>query len=479
MSWANPIRTKSKLFIGDLLLASLVTFVPSALRMLVPAVEANLASAPAHLAFGNAQNAALRVAFSGRAGTLSFGLVFVCLLYIFDLYHIPVLMSRRSTLSRLLMACVTGIIISSAYLYLISSLRFGRAIIVQSFVILPCMTYVWRRVYLRNSSSLPATARSLILGTGRGAEFVHRMLNENGSRCDFVGLVNLNGHRGSQAPCTQPVGSAHALSELVKTYRVRRLLVGIDSIPAELAPAITKLKFEGVDVCHSAELAMAVEESLPLELLSDSWLWFAEGFGLLHSHFYRHVKRLTDIFLSTVGLILAFPICLLVALAIKLDTAGPVLYRQKRVGWQERSITILKFRSMKTDAESNGEPQWAREDDPRITRVGRWLRRLRLDEIPQLVNVLLGEMSFIGPRPERPEFVGELKQSIPLYHLRHYAVPGLTGWAQVKYPYGASVEDAKRKLEYDLYYILQASPALDVRILFKTIEVVLLQRGSR
>ncbi len=479
MSWANPIRTKLNLLIGDLLLASLVNFLTPSLRQLVPAVEASLASAPTHLAFGNAQNAALRDAFFGRTAALSFGLVFVCLLYIFDLYHMPVLMSRRATLSRLLMACATGVFLSSAYLYLTSSLRFGRAIIVQSFVILPCMTYVWRRVYLKNSNALPPTARSLILGTGSGAELVRRMLSENGSRCEFVGLVNLNGHRSWEAPCTQPIGSANALSELVETYRVRRLLVGIESIPAELAPAITKLKFEGVDVCHSAELAMGVEESLPLELLSDSWLWFAEGFGLLHSHFYRRVKRLTDMFLSTVGLILAFPICLLVALAIKLDTPGPVFYRQKRVGWQERSFTVLKFRSMKTDAESNGEAQWARQNDPRITRVGRWLRRLRLDEIPQLVNVLLGEMSFIGPRPERPEFVGELKQRIPLYHLRHYAVPGLTGWAQVKYPYGASIEDAKRKLEYDLYYILQASPALDVRILFKTIEVVLLQRGSR
>jgi sugar transferase (PEP-CTERM system associated) len=467
------------LLIGDLLLASLVNFLTPALRQLVPAAEASLASAPAHLAFGNAQNAALRDAIFDRAAALSFGLVFVCLLYIFDLYHIPVLMSRRATLSRLLMACVTGVFPSSAYLYLTHSLRFGRAIVVQSFVILPCMAYVWRRVYLKNSSALLPTARSLILGTGSEAEFLCRILNENGSRCEFVGLVNLNGHRDSQGPCTQPVGSANALSELVKTYKIRRLLVGIESIPAELAPAITKLKFEGVDVCHSAELAMTVEESLPLELLSDSWLWFAEGFGLLRSHFYRRVKRLTDIFLSMIGLILAFPICLLVAVAIKLNTRGPVFYRQKRVGWQERSFTLLKFRSMKTDAESNGEAQWACQNDPRITRVGRWLRRLRLDEIPQLVNVLLGEMSFIGPRPERPEFVRELKQSIPLYHLRHYAVPGLTGWAQVKYPYGASIEDAKRKLEYDLYYILQASPALDVRILFKTIGVVLLQRGSR
>src|SRR5712664_903285 len=377
MSWTHPMRTKLNLFIGDLLLASVVNFVTPSLRLLVPAVEASLARAPAHLALGNPQNAVRDVLF-GRAAALSFCLVFVCLLYIFDLYHIPVLMSRRATLSRLLMACVTGVFLSSAYLYLTSSLRFGRAIVVQSFVILPCLTYVWRRVYLMHSSSLPATARSLILGTGSGAEFLCRILNENGSRCEFVGLVNLNGHGDAQAPCTKPVGSANALSDLVKRYRIRRLLVGIESTPAELAPAITTLKFEGVDVCHSAELAMGVEESLPLELLSDSWLWFAEGFGLLHSHFYRRVKRLTDVLLSTVGLILAFPICLLVALAIKLDSPGPVLYRQKRVGWQEKPLTILKFRSMRTDAESNGEPQWARQNDPRVTRVGHWLRRLRL-----------------------------------------------------------------------------------------------------
>jgi lipopolysaccharide/colanic/teichoic acid biosynthesis glycosyltransferase len=150
-----------------------------------------------------------------------------------------------------------------------------------------------------------------------------------------------------------------------------------------------------------------------------------------------------------------------------------------RVGWRENPITVLKFRSMNTAAESNGEAQWASQNDPRVTRVGRWLRKLRLDELPQLLNILVGEMSFIGPRPERPEFVRELKETIPLYHLRHYAVPGLTGWAQVKFPYGASFEDSKRKLEYDLYYILHASPGLDLRVLAKTIKVVLLRQGSR
>jgi lipopolysaccharide/colanic/teichoic acid biosynthesis glycosyltransferase len=187
---------------------------------------------------------------------------------------------------------------------------------------------------------------------------------------------------------------------------------------------------------------------------------------------------LTDLLLAAVGLLLASPLMLLTAMAIKLDSPGPILFRQTRVGWKGRPYQLLKFRSMCEDAEMNGA-QWAQRDDPRVTRVGKWIRKLRVDEIPQMFNVIAGQMSFVGPRPERPEFVAQLEELIPFYHLRHYLPPGITGWAQVKYPYGASVEDARRKLQFDLYYICSANPIVDFRILLRTVRTVLFLQGSR
>jgi exopolysaccharide biosynthesis polyprenyl glycosylphosphotransferase len=207
-------------------------------------------------------------------------------------------------------------------------------------------------------------------------------------------------------------------------------------------------------------------------------LSFAEGFDFLESRISRRLKRLTDLLLAAVGLLLASPLMLLTAIAIKLDSPGPILFRQTRVGWKGRPYQLLKFRSMREDAEANGA-QWAQRNDPRVTRVGKWIRKLRIDEIPQMFNVIAGQMSFVGPRPERPEFVAQLEELIPFYHLRHYLPPGITGWAQVKYPYGASVEDARRKLQFDLYYICSANPIVDFRILLRTVRTVLFLQGSR
>jgi lipopolysaccharide/colanic/teichoic acid biosynthesis glycosyltransferase len=224
---------------------------------------------------------------------------------------------------------------------------------------------------------------------------------------------------------------------------------------------------------------MKLSEELPLEFLNDAWLSFARGFDLLQNRLLRKAKRLADFLLATVGLMLSLPIALVTAIAIMLDSPGPVLLRQRRVGWMDQTFELLKFRSMRQDAEVCGTPQWASVDDPRVTRVGKIIRRLHVDEIPQMINVLRGEMSFVGPRPERPEFVKELRKSIPFYHLRNYVPPGITGWAQVKYPYGASVPDAKRKLQFDLYYICNSSPLMDLRILLRTARVILFRQGSR
>ena len=210
--------------------------------------------------------------------------------------------------------------------------------------------------------------------------------------------------------------------------------------------------------------------------LRPSWLIFADGF--VKTEMTRLVKRVMDIGLALVGLVLSLPLMLLAACAIKLDSKGPVFFRQHRVGERGRIFVLRKFRSMTVDAERDG-PVWAAAHDSRVTRVGRWLRRTRLDELPQFWNVLAGDMSFVGPRPERPEFVEQLQREIPFYMGRHSVKPGITGWAQVRHRYAASIEDSMEKLQYDLYYIKNMSPLLDVVILLSTLQVVFFRRGSR
>jgi exopolysaccharide biosynthesis polyprenyl glycosylphosphotransferase len=238
------------------------------------------------------------------------------------------------------------------------------------------------------------------------------------------------------------------------------------------------LRIGGVHLYSIPDFCMRLTEELPLELLSEEWLSFADDFDLLESRVLRRLKRLSDLFLAALAITVASPLMILTAIAVKLDSPGPALFTQTRVGWKGRPFRLLKFRSMRQNAEANGA-QWAQLNDPRVTRLGKWIRKLRIDELPQLFNVLAGQMSFVGPRPERPEFVKQLERDIPFYQCRHYLPPGITGWAQVRYPYGASVEDARRKLQYDLYYIRNASPIVDVRILLRTIRTLLFLQGSR
>lgn len=269
------------------------------------------------------------------------------------------------------------------------------------------------------------------------------------------------------------------LLRVVATQEVKAIVVRNDAMTFELAEVLTRLRFNGIQVYSLPDFCMRSSEELPLEILNEFWLCVADGFDLLQARFFRRVKRLADVVLAATGLVAAAPFMLAAAVAVWLDSPGPILFRQQRVGWMGRPFELLKFRSMGVGAEKGRGAQWAVVNDPRVTKVGRILRKTHFDELPQMINILRGEMSFVGPRPERPEFVGLLKESISLYHLRHYVLPGITGWAQVNYPYGASMDDARRKLQYDLYYVCNASPLLDLRTLLRTARVVLFRRGSR
>jgi lipopolysaccharide/colanic/teichoic acid biosynthesis glycosyltransferase len=269
------------------------------------------------------------------------------------------------------------------------------------------------------------------------------------------------------------------VARVVTMQDVKAIVVRNDAMTFELAEVLTRLRFNGIQVYSLPDFCMRSSEELPLEILNEFWLCMADGFDLLQARFFRRLKRLADLFLASVGLLVASPFMLAAAIAIRLDSPGPILFRQQRVGWMGRPFELVKFRSMTVEAEKARGAQWAEVNDPRVTKVGGILRKTHFDELPQMINILRGEMSFVGPRPERPEFVGLLNESISFYRLRHYVLPGITGWAQVNYRYGASMDDARRKLQYDLYYVCNASPLLDLRTLLRTARVVLFRRGSR
>jgi len=240
---------------------------------------------------------------------------------------------------------------------------------------------------------------------------------------------------------------------------------------------ILKCKMNGIDVVEWGTFYERNTNKIDIMNINPSHLIMSDGFQKKHLTLF--LKNVMDFVLALVGLVLFLPFGLLIALLIKMESPGPVFYTQERVGQNGKSFRIIKFRSMVADAEKGKTPQWASQNDPRITRVGRFLRNTRLDEVPQLINILKGELSFVGPRPERPFFVSELEKTIPFYSQRHVTKPGLSGWAQIRYRYGATVDDAVKKLEYDLYYIKNLSIFLDLMILLETVQVVLFRRGSR
>jgi len=326
--------------------------------------------------------------------------------------------------------------------------------------------------------------RVLVLGDGPGAEAVTKFLT--GPGCGhFHHLQTIRNWRASECTVPQignlllaiPPPDPAPLSMLAEMLRTDEIIVAVDDHGGLPVAELMECKLHGMEVVDALifwEREAGVIDSSKVE---PGWLTFSSGFVFNHRH--RVLKRGLDLMVSMVFLVFALPVCLLTALAIRLESRGPIFYRQERVGLNGRIFSVWKFRSMRTDAELDGVARWAASADDRVTRVGRFIRKLRIDEIPQVINVLVGEMSFIGPRPERPVFVEQLRELIPNYDLRHRMRPGITGWAQVNYPYGASVEDAKQKLSYDLYYLKKNDVLLDFAILVQTIRVVLFPDGAR
>jgi sugar transferase (PEP-CTERM system associated) len=274
------------------------------------------------------------------------------------------------------------------------------------------------------------------------------------------------------------LGDITSVEQVVREHRVSRIIVALEDRRGNLPIRdLVKLRLAGLRVEDVHSTMAALTGRVWLETLRPSWFVFSEGFRRSRSTLF--IKRTIDVLISCTFLILASPLLVIVAVVIRLESRGPAIYRQKRVGLCGRVFNVLKFRSMAVDAEAKQGAQWASADDARVTRVGRFIRRYRIDELPQVINVLRGDMSFVGPRPERPMFVESLRQQISYYDERHSVRPGITGWAQVSYPYAASVQDALRKLEYDLFYLKNLSLFFDCAIILRTIRIVLMGEGSR
>ncbi len=467
----QPLPAKLVVLLGDLLIT---------LASLCASYFMQASRVGGHSMFHSVQGAGLlSQGFAGGTFTIpmfpviGFALLFLCTFYIFDLYDLQIFGEPTTLLSRLLCAGVLVLVVASA-VSLLASGMWRQLGLLQSVAMAVTVAFAWRRFFAANSSLLLAQDSTAVIGAGPHAECIRAMMDRPESRYRFTGFVNAGEGDTSGASV---LGSIAELGDLVARHKIRQLVLATDTIPRSAEPTISYLKFQGVGFHGSPDIAMELSQSLPVELLSHSWLRLAEKSDLIERHLMRKIKRISDVVLSVAALVFFWPLLTLCVVAIRLESPGPVIFRQTRVGWHGKPFTMFKLRSMRHGSEC--KPQWAEVDDARITRVGRLLRLTHIDELPQLFNVLRGEMSFVGPRPERPEFVEQLSEQIPYYNVRHFLLPGITGWAQVNFRYGASVADARRKLEFDLYYIMHASLILDLLVILKTVQVVLFMRGSR
>ena len=340
-------------------------------------------------------------------------------------------------------------------------------------VVLAVMLLGWRGAYSWLVQQPVFRERVYVLGTGDRAQ---RLLNGLRQRSE-LGIAVVGWTGDIEGALTRETVAAH-LVELAKDKGVHRVIVAMPDRRGTLpVKELLDMRLAGVKVEEATSWLEKITGRIEVEHLYPSWLIFADGFRF--SSFFRLVRRLLNFSVALVGTGISLPLLPFIALAVKVSSPGPVLYRQKRVGRGGVDFNCYKFRTMRQDAEADTGATWACDDDPRITRVGKFLRTLRLDEIPQLWCVLKGDMHFVGPRPERPEFVEWLSKEIPYYGVRHTVRPGITGWAQVQYRYGNTVEDAREKLQYDLFYIKNASVGLDFWIVFQTVKIVLLGRGAK
>ena len=400
-------------------------------------------------------------------------------LYYCNLYDRPDFSSRLEVFMALMQALGTACLMLAIIYYLDEEFSLGRGIAAMSAPTVFLLMLISRLLLGRTRLLLSGRKRILVMGTGSvGISAVREILARPELNLKPEGFLDERGENiGKSLVNPGIIGGIQDVETIVRDRQINRIIISLKERRGYMPMSqLLRLKFAGVEVEDAHSFIEKATGRIHLEHLSPSWLILSDGFkksSLLYA-----TKRVFDILISLGVLVLMLPIMVLVTAAVWLETGSPILFRQERTGLKGRTLSILKFRSMYQDAESRG-PVWAANNDARITKVGLFIRKFRLDELPQLFNVLRGEMSLVGPRPERPHFCNLLEKEVPLFPLRHSVRPGITGWAQIKYQYGASVEESKTKLEYDFFYIKHMSIVLDLAILVETAKVMIYGRGAK
>lgn len=396
------------------------------------------------------------------------------------MYQINYREGLRNTFLRLMPSFALGFGIITLVFYLLPELYFGRGILGLVMIFAAVMILAARGLIFKFSEVGLLKSRILFLGSGALAKECRELAMNNIAyhQYDVVGFVPLAGEE-CKVPESALIPQTENLALLAQRLNVGEIVVSVQNRRGGQFPLqeLLDCKLVGVKVIDAAAFIEREACQIRVESLQPGWLVFGDGFN--QSFLRKFGKQSFDLIVSALIFAITLPIMLATALLIFIEDQGPIFYKQERVGKNGRTYMVLKFRSMGSDAEKSGKPQWATNNDPRVTRIGKIIRKLRIDELPQIINVLKGEMSFVGPRPERPFFVDQLCKEVPFYNMRHSIKPGITGMAQVRYAYGASVEDSVQKLQYDLYYVKNNSLFLDALILIETVQVVLLGKGAR
>jgi sugar transferase (PEP-CTERM system associated) len=459
MTHKNPAITGMiSLIVGDLLIAAGAFYLGVYLR------------------FGGLEEGLIKYEHIITRG-ISFVLFPILCSFFMELYDKQKNRGRKEILLRCLIAGILSLILLSSIYYIIPETKLWRGNLALSLLVFTTAQFFWHTSYTI-FLGLPAFAkRVLILGIGQKAEHIGSMIGATNHNYVLAGYIDVPSEVLA-VPAYQIVGDRESICETAHKQRAHKIVISLSEKRGVLPlQDIMNCKLSGIDVLDAPSFYEEVMGKLFIEDTRPSWFIFSDGFRI--TALKKAYKRFFDVVFSLTGLIIALPLMVIAGILIKASSPGPVFFRQVRVGEREKNFVLYKFRTMREDAEQETGAVWAQTNDTRVTNVGNILRKARFDEIPQLFNVLRGDMSLIGPRPERPEFVEKLKEIIPYYSERHFVKPGITGWAQVKYRYGASVEDAVEKLRYDLYYIKNLSLFLDMLIVLETVKVVLFGRGSR
>ncbi len=386
---------------------------------------------------------------------------------------------RNPFFLKLMPSFAMGFVILTLVFYVAPDLYFGRGVLVLVFTIAAAGILTARVIFFKTSELRFLESRILFLGSGPLAKECSDLAAGNTSyhKYDIAGYISIP----SEEVCV-PMGEllkvreGESLASLAVAHNVEEIVVSVQNRRGGFPiKELLDCKLQGIKVTDAATFFERETCQIRVDSLQPSWLVFGGGFD--QSFMRTFMKRAFDLICSGIILVATFPVMLVTALLIYLEDRSPIFYSQERVGKDGHTFKVLKFRSMRNDAEKGGKPQWAAQNDPRVTRVGNFIRKTRIDELPQILNVFKGEMSFVGPRPERPYFVEQLIEVVPFYNVRHSIKPGITGWAQVRYGYGASADDALQKLQYDLYYVKNNSLFLDILILIDTLKVVLFRSG--